>query len=317
MMKRYSDYPVATLKEYGYRDYSKMKPVNKVLKTILAYVLILGLYLSIIVIAIESFNSSTSMSRFAGFSLEWYPNILQEEDLMTAIAATFIVSLIATAIATILGTFFAIGLYAMNKRKRQQWMLLNNVPILNADIVTGFSLMLIFSFFNQFIKMVFVGLRGDWSLFGPTTLILAHLFFTFPYVVLNVMPKLKETDPNLMDAAMDLGVKPFKAITKVLIPAIKAGIFAGMLLAFTMSIDDFVISFFNSGELNVNLANGNQFIMNFDNLSVWIYGVLGKRNLSPSVYAFSTLLTIFTLVALIGYQMSKNKKDKGRVKVKK
>ncbi len=313
--KRYTDYPVATLKEYGYRDFSKLKPINNVLKTILVIILFLALYLSIIVIAIESFNSSTSMYRFASFTLEWYPNILQEDDLMTAIAATFIVSFIATAIATVLGTFFAIGLYAMKKKKRQQWMLLNNVPILNADIVTGFSLMLIFSVANQLIKTIIPGIRADWSLFGPFTLILAHLFFTFPFVILNVMPKLKETDPNLMDAAMDLGVKPFKAITKVLIPAIKAGIFAGMLLAFTMSIDDFVISFFNSGELVINLSNNNQFIMNFDNLSVWIYGVLGRRNLSPSVYAFSTLLTIFTLVALIGYEMSKNKK-KGKLRVK-
>lgn len=300
-------YPVATLKEYGYRDYSKIKPLIKVLKVLLVVLLMIGLYLSIIVIAIQSLNSSSVMSSFARVSFKWYPNILQESDLMTSIAATLIVSAIATLIATVLGTFFAIGLYALKKKKRQQWMLMNNVPILNADIVTGFSLMLIFSFFNHMIKLMIPSLPAYWSLFGLPTLVLAHLFFTFPYVILNVMPKLKETDPNLMDAALDLGVKPFKAIVKVLIPAIKAGIFAGMLLAFTMSIDDFVISFFNSGET---------FGMNFDNLSVWIYGVLGKRNLSPSVYAFSTLLTLFTLFTLIAYEMSKNRK-KGRIKFKK
>ncbi|MBN2541067.1 MAG: ABC transporter permease [Bacilli bacterium] len=306
MTDRYSDYPVATLKEYGYRDYSKLKPVTRILKQVLSFVIFFGLYLSIIIIAIQSLNSSSVMSSFESISLKWYPNILQEDDLMTAIGATMIVSLIATALATILGTFFAIGLYAMSKKKRQQWMLLNNVPILNADIVTGFSLMLMFILVNTFIKTVFTSLPQAWSIFGLPTLVLAHLFFAIPFVILNVMPKLKETDPNLMDAALDLGVKPLKAIVKVLIPAIKAGVFAGMLLAFTMSIDDFVISFFNTGET---------FGMSFDNLSVWIYGVIGRRDLSPSVYAFSTLLTIFTLVALIGYELSKNRK--GRVKIKK
>ncbi len=306
MSERYTDYPVATLKDYGYRDYSMFIPAIKVLKTILAILLVIGLYLSIIVIAIESFNGGTVMSNFQSFSFKWYPNILHEDDLMTSIAATLIVSAIATILATILGTFFAIGLYSLDKHKRQRWMLLNNVPILNADIVTGVSLMLMFSLFNNLIKIIFPALPRAWSLFGLPTLVLAHLFFTMPFVILNVMPKLKEADPNLMDAALDLGVKPFKAIVKVLIPAIKAGIFAGMLLAFTMSIDDFVVSFFNTGET---------FGMSFDNLSVWIYGVLGRRNLSPSVYAFSTLLTMFTLFALISYEMIKNKK-KGKLKVK-
>ncbi len=133
------------------------------------------------------------------------------------------------------------------------------------------------------------------EIFGLTTLVLAHLFFTLPYVILSVLPKLKELDPNLIDAAQDLGVKPIKALYLVVVPAIKAGILSGMILALTMSIDDFVISFFTTGA-------------GYDNLSIWIYGVLGRRNLTPSVYAFSTLLTLLTLIGLITVQILQRKR---------
>ena len=279
---------IASLKDYGYHDFSKFNKISNIIKKLLVVLIILGLYLSIIVIAIQSINDSQVLSEFTGFSLKWYGNILNEEELMQAIKNTFLVSSIATVLATILGTFFAIGLYALSRKSRVIWMLLNNVPILNADIVTGFSLMLMF----RLLMVVFP------NIFGLFTLVMAHLFFTIPYVILSVMPKLKETDPNLMDAAMDLGVKPYKALIKVVIPAIKAGIFSGMLLALTMSIDDFAISYFNTGA-------------GYDNLSIWIYAVIGRRNLTPSVYAFSTLLTIFTLIGLLTYQfLQKQKKGK-------
>ncbi|MBI9010233.1 MAG: ABC transporter permease [Tenericutes bacterium] len=294
MSENLSQYPVATLEEYGYKETPiYIKKLISVIKTILTYVVVFFLYLSIIVIAIQSVNSSRVMSSFDHFSLKWYLNIFNEEDLMIAIKNTFLVSSIATILATIFGTIFAIGLYSLKKKKRQQWMLLNNVPILNADIVTGFSLMLMFRLLMPLFP----------NIFGLFTLVMAHLFFTMPYVVLNVMPKLKEIDPNLMDAALDLGIKPFKSLRKVLVPAIKAGIFAGMLMALTMSIDDFVISYFNTGA-------------GYDNLSVWIYGVIGRRELTPSVYAFSTLLTLFTLLGLLTYQFLKNTK-KGNLKLKK
>lgn len=279
------NYPVATLEEYGYKDYSKFQKPIKVIRHILFFSVFLMLYLSILVIAIQSINSSVRTSEFLDITFEWYPNIFQEEDLMTAIRNTFIVSFIATSIATIAGTFFAVGLYSLEKKKRQKIMLMNNVPMLNADIVTGFSLMLMF----RLLMPIFP------NIFGLFTLVMAHLFFTLPYVVLSVMPKLKETDPNLMDAALDLGIKPYKALLKVVIPAIKAGIFSGMLLALTMSIDDFVISYFNTGA-------------GFDNLSIWIYGVVGRRNLTPSVYAFSTLLTLFTLAGLMVYTFLQHSK---------
>jgi spermidine/putrescine transport system permease protein len=278
----------ATLKDYGYKDFSKFTKFYQIFKKLLVVLLILGLYLAIIVIAIQSINESRNLSEFSQVSFKWYANILQEEELMQAIRNTFLVSSIATILATFLGTFFAIGLYALAKKKRVIWMLLNNVPILNADIVTGFSLMLMF----RLLMVIFP------NIFGLFTLVMAHLFFTIPYVILSVMPKLKETDPNLMDAALDLGVRPYKALVKVVVPAIKAGIFSGMLLALTMSIDDFAISYFNTGA-------------GFDNLSIWIYAVIGRRNLTPSVYAFSTLLTLFTLIGLLLYQfLQRNKKGK-------
>jgi len=177
------NYPVATLQEYGYKDYSKFQKPMKVLKHILFFSIFLMLYLAIIVIAIQSVNSSVRTSEFLSITFKWYPNILQEEDLMTAIRNTFIVSFIATSIATIAGTFFAVGLYSLEKKKRQKIMLLNNVPMLNADIVTGFSLMLMF----RLLMPIFP------SIFGLFTLVMAHLFFTFPYVVLSVMPKLIQT----------------------------------------------------------------------------------------------------------------------------
>jgi spermidine/putrescine transport system permease protein len=278
----------ANLKDYGYKDYSTFNKIYNILKKVLVVLIVLGLYLSIIVIAIQSLNESRNLSEFSRLSFQWYLNIINEEELMQAIRNTFLVSSIATVLATFLGTFFAVGLYALSKKVRVIWMLLNNVPILNADIVTGFSLMLMF----RLLMVVFP------NIFGLFTLVMAHLFFTIPYVILSVMPKLKETDPNLMDAAMDLGIKPYKALIKVVIPAIKAGIFSGMLLALTMSIDDFAISYFNTGA-------------GFDNLSIWIYAVIGRRNLTPSVYAFSTLLTMFTLVGLLTYQfLQKQKKGK-------
>ncbi len=207
--------------------------------------------------------------------------------LRSAILNTFIVSISATILATIFGTFIAVGINALEKKKRQRLILLNNVPVLNADIVTGISLMLVFSILLPIFPYFF----------GPFTMILAHLFFTLPYVILSVLPKLKETDKYLMDAALDLGVKPYKALIKVVIPAIKAGIFSGMLLAFTMSLDDFVISYYTTG-------NG------FNNLSIWVYGSIGRRSLTPSVYAYSTLLTLITLSLLLGNHFYQRKKAK-------
>ena len=288
MMKTYER---ATLKEYGYRDYSVLNKVYKVFSIVAVILIVVGLYLSIIMLAIQSVNSSSSVTTFGSFTLKWYADMFSVRSLKNAISNTIVTSIIATILATMLGTLIAVGIYSFEKKKRQTIMLFNNIPLLNADIVTGISLMLVFSLLLPIFPYIF----------GPTTLIMAHLFFTLPYVILSVIPKLKETDPNLMDAALDLGVKPFKALTKVIVPAITAGIFSGMLLAFTMSIDDFVISYYTTG-------NG------FDNLSIWIYGSMGRKSLTPSVYAFSTILTLVTMVTMVLYQWFQRKGKKAHVK---
>lgn len=282
-----TNYPKATLQEYGYKDYSSLNKVYKVFSKIAVFFIVFMLYISIIVLAIQSLNSSTDITSFEHVTFYWYTHMFELRSLSSAIRNTLVTSIVATLLATVLGTLIAVGIYSFAKKRRQQIMLFNNIPLLNADIVTGISLMLLFSMLLPIFPYIF----------GPVTLIMAHLFFTLPYVILSVLPKLKETDPNLMDAALDLGVKPYKALVKVIVPAIYAGIFAGMLLAFTMSVDDFVISYYTTG-------NG------FDNLSIWVYSSIGRRSLSPSVYAFSTLLTITTLGVLLVYQfvMKRGKK---------
>lgn len=282
-----TNYPVATLAEYGYKDYKNLTKAYKVFSKVAVGIVVFMLYISIIVLAIQSVNSSVSVTSFNTFTFKWYLQMFSVRSLSSAIQNTLITSLIATLLATFLGTLIAVGIYSFEKKKRQKIMLFNNIPLLNADIVTGVSLMLVFSLLLPIFPYIF----------GPITLIMAHLFFTLPYVILSVLPKLKETDPNLMDAALDLGVKPYRALRKVIVPAITAGIFSGMLLAFTMSVDDFVISYYTTG-------NG------FDNLSIWVYGSIGRKSLTPSVYAFSTLLTLFTLGMMLIYQflMQKGKK---------
>jgi len=272
--------PYATLESYGYKDTRKIKSIIKILRNIFVIIIVFSLYIPVIMLLLQSVNSSPNISEFGHFTLDWYINMFAVRSLKNAIINTLLTSFVATILATVIATFMAVGIYALPKKIRQRVMLLNNIPILNADIVTGISLMLIFSLLLPLFPYIF----------GPFTLILAHLFFTIPYVVLSILPKLKEMDTNLMDAALDLGIKPYKALFKIIVPAIKSGIFSGMLLALTMSIDDFVISYYTTG-------NG------FDNLSIWIYGSIGRKSLTPSVYAFSTLLTLTTLIGLTLYQV--------------
>lgn len=238
--------------------------------TILAYGLI---YFPILVIILLSINKSESGQSFTGFSLVWYKEIFLNERLLTAILNTLFVAVISTLTATIVGTLAAIGINSLTKKRRVQFMVLNNVPVINPDIVTGLSLMIVFSLLPLS--------------FGMPTMLLAHIFFSTPFVVLTVLPKLKELDPNLLDAAMDLGCNYRQGVMKVIIPSIKTSIIAGALIAFTMSIDDFVISYFTTG-------NG------FQNVSIWIYSRLGRRTFSPAVYAYNTLIVVLT-VGVLGY----------------
>jgi spermidine/putrescine transport system permease protein len=271
------------------------RAVGNILKYMFFIFVILLLYAPIFIIAIQSVNSSDQFYEFTSFSLKWYGELIRELDfanpgiLGASIQRTIIIAFLSTSISTVLGTIFAIGIHFLNKKARQRIVFLNQVPILNADIVSGISLMIIFKLITFIIP----------NIFGFPTLLLAHIFFSLPYVVLSIMPKLGELDENLYDASMDLGCRPFEGIYKVIVPAIYSGIFTGMLIAFTMSIDDFVISYFTTG-------NG------YDNVSIWVYSSVGRR-MSPAVYAYNTLLSVIVIVIIVGfnlYKMVKNKKNK-------
>ena len=270
--------PVARMQDYGYHDFRILQKIWKVISTILVFVVILLVYLSVIIIAIKSFNADTAQSEFTEFTFDHYLNMFKEQSLTYSIENTFKISLAATAISTIAGTLVAVGIHYLFGKKRQYIMMLNNIPLLNADIVTGISIMLIFS--------IIMRIPGLQYIFGFPTMLVSHVYFCLPYVILNVLPKLKEIDSNMMDAALDLGLRPSKALLQVIVPAIKSGIFAGLIFAFTMSFDDFVISYYTTG-------NG------FNNLSIWIYSSIGRKSLKPQVYAFSTLITFGAMAILL------------------
>ena len=253
----------------------------------------LFLYAPILLLIIFSFNAGDSSAVWKGFSLHWYRELFQNRIIMESVYITLLVSLLATLIATVAGTFAAIGLYSLGRRKREALMTVNSIPMMNADIVTGVSLCLFFVAFFQFWGVFAHWVNGVQSLFelperltlGLGTLLLAHVAFNIPYVILNVAPKLRQMDKNLIDAAQDLGCTWMQAFFKVMLPEIKSGIVSGALIAFTMSIDDFVISYFTAGSSSSTLA-------------MTIYGMT-KRRITPEVNAVSTLLFVSVLALLV------------------
>ncbi len=245
--------------------------------TIIAFLLI---YFPIIIIALLSLNDSSFSYSFSEFGFGNYILMFQNEDMIQAILRTLLVAISSTILATIFGTIIAIGINSFEKKKRIRLMVLNNIPVINADIVTGISLLVIFNFLSL--------------QFGFKTMLLAHVFFSTPFVILTVLPRLKELDPNLLEAALDLGCNYFEGIVKVIIPSIKSSIIAGGLIAFTMSIDDFVISYFVTGR-------------GFDNFSIWLYSVIQKSVFPREAYAYNTLLMVIA-IAVIGYMNMKKKK---------
>ena len=227
-----------------------------------------------------SFNDSSSRTVWKGFTLRWYGELLQDSIILNSIYTTLLVALLSAIIATVAGTFAAIGFYNMRRRWRTPLMTINNIPMTNADIITGVSLMLLF---------VFTGNLLGFSL-GFGTLLVAHITFNIPYVVLAVLPKLRQLNPNLGEAAMDLGATPWQAFWKVLMPELRPGILNGLLIAFTLSIDDFVISYFTAGSEVATLA-------------MQIYAMTRKR-ISPEVNALSTILfvTVLTLLLIVNFR---------------
>lgn len=252
-----------------------MKQRSPALSRVFNGLVFLFLYLPIVVLIIFSFNDSKSRTVWSGFSFHWYTELFHDEEILSAFSTTLTVSVLASVIATILGTAAAIGFFSMKRRPRNLLMTINNIPMTNADIITGVSLMLLF---------VFTGNLLGFSL-GFGTLLVAHITFNIPYVVLAVMPKLRQLDPNLGEAAMDLGATPWQAFWKVLMPELRPGIFNGLLIAFTLSIDDFVISYFTAGS-------------EVSTLAMQIYAMTRKR-ISPEVNALSTILFLTVLILLI------------------
>ena len=270
-----------------------MKRSNRIGSRIFIGLTFLFLYLPIFLLIIFSFNAGDSSAVWKGFSLGWYVSLFQNRLIMESLYTTLLVSLLATAISTAAGTFAAIGLYSLGKRKRDALLVVNDIPMMNADIVTGVSLCLFFVAFFQGWGIFAQWFNGAQSVvelperltLGFSTMLLAHIAFNIPYVILNVAPKLRQMDKNLVDAAQDLGCTWMQAFWKVILPEIKPGIVSGALIAFTMSIDDFVISYFTAGSSTSTLA-------------MRIYSMTKKR-ITPEVNAVSTLLFLSVLVLLV------------------
>lgn len=246
-----------------------MKKKTSVGSKIILTLTMLFFYLPILYIIVFSFNDSRSLTKFSGFSLRWYEKMFADSTMMEAVLYTVIIAVIATVVATVVGTITAIGLSKSRKVVQKMVERINDLPVMNPDIVTAISLLMFFS--------VLTVKKG----FG--TLLIAHIMFCIPYVMLSVTPKLRSLDPNLIDAAMDLGATPFQALVKVIVPQIKPGIVSGALIAFTMSFDDFVISYFTTG-------NG------VNNISILVY-TMSKR-VNPSINALSTIVILLITLVL-------------------
>ena len=246
-------------------------------------------YIPIFVMALTSFSTDPLGYRFNEFTVEWYQKLFENGDLKDAIIFTLEITFLSTVISTIFGTMSAIGINALSRKAKKRFIILNNIPILNADIVTAAFLLIVFQILSIILRVNII------SNYGFITTLIAHVLFSTPYVILSVLPKLN-SDNSLFDAAMDLGCSPRMALFKVVLPNIKAGIFSGMMLAFTMSIDDFIITYF------VSASN--------DNFSTWIYGNLktlrnGQWN---QACAYNTVLMLITFTAIIVFQLVSHKK---------
>ena len=231
----------------------------------------LFLYAPIVALAVFSFNDSKSMAHWGGFTFKWYQQLIHNDSIMNALYYTIVVAIISSIVATIVGTISAIGIHKMRGKRRKVILNINYLPVLNPDIVTAVALMRL---------IVFLNLE-----FGFLTMLLSHIMFSIPYVILSVLPKIKQLPQNIEEAAMDLGATPMYALRKVVLPQIKPGIVSGFLIAFTMSIDDFIISFFNTG-------NG------VSNLSIEIYG-MARRGIKPEINALSTIMFTVVLILLL------------------
>ena len=267
-----------------------MKHFNRTI-TVLVFIF---LYIPMIVLAVASFNTGTDIVSFKSFTFQQYANLFRDSTLLTLLRNSVIIALLAALISTVVGTMAAVGIHSMKGKLRSAVMTMTNIPMTNPDIVTGVALALLFAFAGTILKTN--------SVLGFWTLLIAHITFDLPYVILNVMPKLQQMDKDLVEAALDLGCTPFQSFTKVVIHEIMPGIISGALMAFTMSLDDFVISYFVTGS-------------SFITLPVEIYNYK-KKPIPPKIYALFTLMfiTILLLMNLLQEKSEKNKQQPRRVR---
>lgn len=262
----------------------------KVFSKIYVALILMFLYAPIAVMIFFSFNSGNSVWVFESFSAGWYKDIISNTAMIEGLKHTFIVAIMSAGIATALGTAAAVGILALRRKIARSFVTtVTNIPMMNADIVTGVSLMLLFVFFGRMI-----GLSES---LGFITVLIAHITFNLPYVIFSVIPKLRQTDSNLHEAALDLGCTPLQAFFKVVIPSIKTGIVTGFIMSFTLSLDDFVISYFTCGH--------------YQTLPVVIYNMT-KKTVTPDVYALSTLVFVAIFVLLILYNTVQTKSEQRR-----
>ncbi|EGY79227.1 ABC transporter permease [Peptoniphilus indolicus] len=245
--------------------------MRKIIDKFYLVLIFIFLYAPIVTLMVFSFNDSKLKGKWAGFTLRWYKNLFTDPTILEALKNTLIVALIATVVATVLGTIAAIGINELRGFKKSMLLDVNYLPVLNPDIVTAVSLMGLFGFLH---------LR-----FGLLTMTISHIVFCTPYVILSVLPKLGQMDKNTVEAALDLGATPSQVITKVIIPQIRPGIVTGALMAFTLSLDDFVVSYFNTGH-------------GVSNLSITIYA-MARKGINPSINAMSTIMFIALLILLL------------------
>ena len=256
--------------------------MGKFLKRFYLVIMFIFLYAPILVLMVLSFNSSKYMSKWTGFSLKWYQQMFSSNLIMSALRTTLIIAFVSALIATVIGTIACIGINNMKKVPRTLILGVNNIPLMNADIVTGISLMLCFIAFGVSL--------------GFGTVLVAHITFNIPYVVLSVMPKMKQTNMSAYEAAQDLGANPIYAFFKVIFPDLVPGIISGFLLAFSMSLDDFIITHFTKGA-------------GINTLSTLIYSEV-RRGIQPTIYALSTLIFVTVLILLLLVNFLPAKKEK-------
>ena len=264
---------------------------KKLFAKVYLWVILAILYAPIIFIAVFSFTEAKSLGNWTGFSVNLYKslfsgNMQNSGGLISAVQNTLVIALIAASVATVMGTVAAIGIFNMRGKKKQTMQFLNNIPMINPDIITGVSLFLLF---------VFLHISQ-----GYATVILAHITFCTPYVVLNVLPKLSQMNPNIYEAALDLGATPYQALRKVMIPSLRPGMISGFILSFTMSLDDFAVTFFTRGTIGL------------DTLSTYIYADARKGGLTPELKPLMTIIFLIILAVLlfINIRSAKNNNNK-------